>query len=134
MFTKNVRFLQKVVISHPHKNTFLALKRSAQENVRPNDWDLPGGNVEYGEQPEEGLIREVQEETGLTIKNLTPLTVFIEYNDDFCYLIVGYKAQAISETIALSVEHPEYRWVTQEGFINLTKTEFINKIISKVFI
>jgi 8-oxo-dGTP diphosphatase len=30
-------------------------------------WDLPGGTVEFGEHPEETLVREVEEEAGLTV-------------------------------------------------------------------
>ena len=31
-------------------------------------WGIPVGGLEYGEQPEEGVIREFYEESGLTIK------------------------------------------------------------------
>lgn len=29
-------------------------------------WTLPGGGLEWGEQPEDGVLRELEEETGLT--------------------------------------------------------------------
>lgn len=31
-------------------------------------WTLPGGGLEFGESPEEAVVREVEEETGLKIK------------------------------------------------------------------
>jgi 8-oxo-dGTP diphosphatase len=35
---------------------------------RPGRWLLPGGGVEHGEHPEQAVIREVQEETGLDVR------------------------------------------------------------------
>lgn len=35
-----------------------------------NTWTLPGGHMEFGESPEETAVREVMEETGMTIKNV----------------------------------------------------------------
>ena len=39
-------------------------------------WICPGGELELGETIEEGIVREVREETNLEIKLTTPLTPF----------------------------------------------------------
>lgn len=44
---------------------FLILKRN--EEPFAGRWDLPGGFVEMGESPKEAVVREVREETGLTV-------------------------------------------------------------------
>jgi 8-oxo-dGTP diphosphatase len=41
-------------------------------------WDLPGGFLELGEHPAEGLRRELQEETGLEVELLEPLGFFLD--------------------------------------------------------
>jgi len=41
-------------------------------------WDLPGGFLERGEHPAEGLRREMREETGLEIEILEPLGFFLD--------------------------------------------------------
>ena len=35
--------------------------------VFPNSWVLPGGHIDFGESLEEGVIRELSEETGINI-------------------------------------------------------------------
>ena len=43
--------------------------------TRSRMWTLPGGGVEFGEDPSETMIREVQEETGFAVRNLGLLGV-----------------------------------------------------------
>jgi 8-oxo-dGTP diphosphatase len=35
-------------------------------------WELPGGGLDFGESPQEGLTREIWEEMGLRVKNIEP--------------------------------------------------------------
>lgn len=44
--------------------------------IRPNSgWGLPGGFLEHGEQPEAGIKREIDEETGLQLFDLKMIRV-----------------------------------------------------------
>ncbi|MBP9699713.1 NUDIX hydrolase [Candidatus Woesebacteria bacterium] len=48
-----------------HKGKFLVLK---EELHKKDIWDLPGGKIEYGENPSDALHREIQEELCLSIE------------------------------------------------------------------
>lgn len=43
------------------------LVRAGAQSATPGRWYLPGGGVDFGEAPEECVVREVREETGLAV-------------------------------------------------------------------
>jgi len=57
----------------PHDNPrFLVGKRLNAHGT--GTWALPGGHLEFGESPEQCAARELDEETGLNVKNIRYLT------------------------------------------------------------
>jgi len=50
------------------ENRILLCRLSARVPGFAGNWTLPGGGIEFGEQPEEAMVREVAEETGLTVE------------------------------------------------------------------
>jgi 8-oxo-dGTP diphosphatase len=53
----------------------LLMCRLSNITERPGAWTLPGGGIDFGEHPEAGALRELQEETGLTGKIVGLLAV-----------------------------------------------------------
>ncbi len=49
--------------------------------IFPNQWSLIGGHVEEGENPEQGLVREVEEEIGYRVTEYHPLATFFDDAD-----------------------------------------------------
>lgn len=47
------------------RDDHVLLTRNSARGPRPGTWTLPGGGVDHGEPPDEAVVREVREETGL---------------------------------------------------------------------
>lgn len=60
----------RTVIFDVSKNKVLLLKKKTDQKIGPGAWLLPGGTVEFGEDIEVSLIREIEEETNLKIQSL----------------------------------------------------------------
>jgi 8-oxo-dGTP diphosphatase len=75
-------------------------------------WEFPGGKVEPGETPEECLIRELDEELGITtrIACLAPLTFASHSYDDFHLLMPLYVCRRF-EGIPEGREGQALKWV-----------------------
>ena len=75
-------------------------------------WEFPGGKVEMGEAPEATLIRELQEELGITVKEpcLAPLTFASFAYPDFHLLMPLYVCRRW-EGVVIAREHQALKWV-----------------------
>src|SRR6266508_6234378 len=64
-------------------------------------WEFPGGKVETGERPEETLIRELEEELGIVVKEacLAPLTFASHTYPEFHLLMPLYVCRRWEGTV-----------------------------------
>jgi 8-oxo-dGTP diphosphatase len=67
----------------------MLISERPQGKALPGVWELPGGKMEPGETPEVSLIRELQEELGIQVReeDLEPLT-FASYRYDTFHMIM----------------------------------------------
>lgn len=92
------------------------------------EWCMPGGGVDPGERPAEAAVREVLEETGLSVR-VTGLVgvysnpdVVVVYPDGNRVQILGiaFRAVAIGGEAGCSPEVTEVGWFTAEEAAGLT--------------
>lgn len=122
---KDIDKIAKAVVFKDDK--ILLLKRSNYLKKYAGEWDLPGGHLVEDESTEDGLRREVEEETNLSLKNITKLMK----NGKMNY----FKADAGSEEIKLSDEHTEYKYFSESEIKELSELpakyrNAINKALS----
>ncbi|MVU81026.1 NUDIX domain-containing protein [Nocardia sp. ET3-3] len=82
-------------------------------------WELPGGGVEPGEPHEEAAVREVGEETGLSVEVVGQRSAHswmdVAGREMRIHATVYDVAEREMRTVALNPdEHDEHRWVTPE--------------------
>ena len=129
---KQMGVSQKAIIFNK-EGKFLTMYRTATAQARPNTWDLPGGDLEFDEDPFESIIREVKEETGLDVEEVKPFDVEAHINKEGNFWItIAYKAKAISDKVALSFEHNDYKWVTSEEFFELESYNKLRRFVKNI--
>lgn len=101
------------------KGEFLLLRRSENSRTNPGKWDLPGGKVNPDESLKEGVVREVWEETGISIVigNIAGEVNF-ELPEKKVIAIVFNGGYVVTD-VKLSYEHIEYTWVSFEKIIEM---------------
>ena len=114
----NMGLPQKAVVLRSD-GRFLALLRGQTAPTYPSHWDLPGGDLEYGEEPIAGIVREIKEESGLDVSDIQPFDVYSRKGADGFFVTIAYYCKTASDAVTISWEHTDFKWVTKEEFSKL---------------
>src|SRR5204863_6056202 len=105
------------------------------------EWSVPGGVLELGETVREGVVREVLEETGLTVETLELLGVFDRVVRDldertlYHYVLIDFLCQRVSGELCAAGDADEARWFSAEELAKLPlakdTAEVIQSALSK---
>ena len=116
---------------------FLAVRRARAP--MQGLFTLPGGGVEAGESLTEALVREVREETGLSIEPvaLAGTREVIRHDDaglvERHFVILAFAARWIAGEPRLNEELAEARWIRPAGLRELSTTEGLAEIVAAAF-
>ena len=127
-----MQIIVPVVIAVIHKDkTFFLTKRHGKD---PDDdtfgevWHFPGGALEFGEEIEEALLREIKEETNLTIQVEQQFPkMYSAIRQTWHGLLVPHLCTVVgsSDTIILDSESLEYGWFTYGEIKDLKKLPYV---------
>ena len=87
-------------------------------------WEFPGGKVDLGKTPEQAIVREIKEETGVVckVKRLLPTTVTTNWDYPWGIqhtLIFGFECEFVSEEERKADHHVDsIEWVPLNEVLN----------------
>lgn len=124
----------KAIIFNTKLGKYLVLQKSDFEDINPNDFDIPGGRIKFGEKLEEAVVRETREETGLKVKPIAVFNAwtFIKEEKNFQLTGIDFLCFTNQEKVKLSKEHAGFWWENAAKTINNKKyPAWLGKTIEK---
>jgi 8-oxo-dGTP diphosphatase len=122
-----------VFIRRGHK--YLVLRRSEQKRFAPGVIHPVGGKLELDEDAYAGAIREVREETGVTVKNMRLEAVINELlpppDRNYNWLIFHFSADYDSGDV-LTTDEGELVWLTADEIKNSKLFASVRPLISQI--
>jgi 8-oxo-dGTP diphosphatase len=94
-------------------DAILLCHRSVDREWYPDLWDLPGGHIEEIETPTEALVRELQEEVGITLSEPLGPPSFYRATEDFEMQIWTSRQWSGSPANCAPQEHDEIGWFSE---------------------
>ena len=102
-------------------------------------WSIPGGIVETGEKLEEGIRREVLEETGLDVEPYSMFEIFErimpdrEGRPEYHYVLIDYLCRRLSGQPAAASDVSRVAWVSESELAGYRLTEGTLGVIERAF-
>lgn len=118
------------IIRDPQDRLLIA-KRKPQL-TRGGHWEFPGGKLKSGESPETGIVREINEELGMSISVESIAGVVTHKYPDIEILLIAYFCLGEAHS-GEPVDHDEVRWVDINDLENFSFSEADRKLIAHLY-
>ena len=121
------------------KGTEVLLVRRGSEPLK-GEWSLPGGALEVGETLQQGVVREVFEETGITVAPAGVIEILDRIIKDeesgrvrYHYVLIDFVCRVISGSPRVGSDADEVRWVDRAALEEYRVAPVTVRVIEKAF-
>jgi ADP-ribose pyrophosphatase YjhB (NUDIX family) len=90
-------------------------------------WEPPGGVLEPGETIEEGLRREVREETGLEVEPVALTGVY--KNMKRCIVALVFRCRAINGHLTINSEVADFHWALRDDIATMMSDAYAVRVL-----
>jgi 8-oxo-dGTP diphosphatase len=103
------------------------------------EWSIPGGMLELGETLDQGVRRELAEETGIEVHVLDLIEVFerVFLDDDgktrYHFVILDYLCEAVSGEARAASDVTDVAWAREEELAAYSLTPTATRVIKRAF-
>lgn len=99
------------------ENQYLLLEHWYDDRIEdPYQWEFIDGKIEFGEAPDQAVIRVIKEATGLDTIIDKILYTWSYMLGDECNIGISYLCLAVNSEVQLSEEYTSSIWVTRDEF------------------
>jgi 8-oxo-dGTP diphosphatase len=122
----------------------LLIKRGSEPLL--GEWSIPGGTLELGESLQEGVARELLEETGLEVRVLDMIEVFDRIFQDgktpypkgtgrpkYHYVIVDYLCERLAGEAQAGSDVTDFAYATEEELEKFHLTPTATRVLHRAF-
>jgi 8-oxo-dGTP diphosphatase len=128
--------MQKITVCafiYNNEQQLFVTKRAETKKILPGYFELPGGHVEFGEELEKALKREIREEFGLEITVGELVYAFTRVSNDGATHTVEliYLAQFTETNPIIQLnpaDHSEYAWISHNELDNYFEPDDNEKV------
>lgn len=116
-----------------HGDDILLLKRAEHKRIYPGRYNGVGGHIERDEEPLSGAIREIREETGLSVHNVQFCgTIHVDAGHTNGIMVFVFRAEAETRNVTDSHEG-RLEWVARRDINTLPLVEDLPILIPRIF-